>query len=558
MSSKGARKWLATGFVLGLGIAGLANPAPLPGGPIAAQAASAAPAPVLGQSETLMPLSGTVTVRVRGSSDFVALSSALSVPDRSEVDATHGRVSIEVATPTPGQTTTALAYAGRFLLHQDAAAPAETHLTLSQPLPACKTPHHLHSAAKASSKSQHGSKARKLWVADKDGSWGAEGRYVSTTVEGTRWLVADACGHSRVKVAAGIVAVHDRVSNQTVDVAAGHEYVAVGEGGVFLPPPGEVFTGVTGGSASAFGRQTGKHPAIFGYFATWNHSIAAPIAYARGSGGRLLLHISTDIGYGAGAGEGISPGAIATGSSDSYLMQLGEELATSGRPAYIALLPEMNQTNNAYCAFNANGSSRGGANSTSAYRQAWRRAVLIIRGGSVAAINRRLSALRLPALQTTQSVLPVPRVAFLWAPQTAGSPNTAGNAPAAYYPGSAYVDIVGTDFYSAFPNFSGLAHLYAQYPSKRFAFNEWAMWQSGDPGFVDQFFNFVHSHRRIGLLVYNQGLTVNGPFRLSKFPAATREIRRKLATPRYLVYTPEALNFESQEDSAADEAEAAR
>jgi hypothetical protein len=554
--SAGARRWLVTGLALGLGVAGLANPASLPGGPIAALAASAVPTPVLGQSETLTLVSGTVTVRVRGSSGFVSLSGMLSVPDQTEVDATHGRVSIEVATPTPAQTATALAYSGRFLLHQDAAAPAETHLTLSQPL-ACKAPRHVHSAAAASSKSQHASKSRKLWVSDKGGSWGAEGRYVSTTVEGTRWLIADACQRSRVKVAAGIVAVHDLVSKQTVSVSAGHEYVAVEEGGAFLPPPGEVFTGVTGGSASAFGRQTGKHPAIFGYFATWNRSIGAPIAYARGSGGRLLLHISTDVGYGSGASEGISPGAIAAGSSDGYLMQLGQELAASGRPAYIALLPEMNQTNNAYCAFNANGSSRGASNSTSAYRQAWRRAVLIIRGGSVAAINHRLRALRLPAVQSAQSVLPTPRVAFLWAPQTAGSPDTPGNAPAAYYPGSAYVDIVGTDFYSAFPNFSGLAHLYAQYSNKRFAFNEWAMWQSGDPGFVDQFFNFVRSHRRIGLLVYNQGLTVNGPFRLSKFPAATGEIRRRLASPSYLAFAPEEVNLESEEGSTeAEEAEA--
>ena len=46
--------------------------------------------------------------------------------------------------------------------------------------------------------------------------------------------------------------------------------------------------------------------------------------------------------------------------------------------------------------------------------------------------------------------------------------------------------IMGTDFYSAFPNFGGLESLYAAYRSKPFGFNEWAMWKSGDPGFVRQ------------------------------------------------------------------------
>ena len=130
----------------------------------------------------------------------------------------------------------------------------------------------------------------------------------------------------------------------------------------------------------------------------------------------------------------------------------------------------------------------------------------------------------------------------MWAPQTAGTPDTPANAPAPYYPGSAYVDIVGTDFYSAFPNFAGLARLYSAYPTKRFGFNEWGMWLSGDPGFVRSLFAFVGSHQRVGLMVYNQGLNPTGPFRLYRFPAATQELRRLLAPARFLPYTPDAFN----------------
>ena len=65
---------------------------------------------------------------------------------------------------------------------------------------------------------------------------------------------------------------------------------------------------------------------------------------------------------------------------------------------------------------------------------------------------------------------------MLWVPQTEGTPNTAANSAAAYWPGGEYVDWVGTDFYSRFPAFAKLERFYAQYPDKPFVFGEWAMW----------------------------------------------------------------------------------
>jgi hypothetical protein len=41
----------------------------------------------------------------------------------------------------------------------------------------------------------------------------------------------------------------------------------------------------------------------------------------------------------------------------------------------------MDQANNAYCAFNQDGSSRGPSHSTLSFRAAWRRVVLALRGG---------------------------------------------------------------------------------------------------------------------------------------------------------------------------------
>jgi hypothetical protein len=514
--------------------------------PLIGHAEAPAPQPpIVGQREIVTLVAGKALVRVKGDAGFVALSGALSVPDGSEVDASAGRVSVTVATTLPGKTVTALAYGGRFVLHQDATAPGEAHLTLSQPL-ACKAAKPVragHGAQVAGArKRRHDAKARHVWVSEKEGDWGTKGTYVSTTVEGTRWLTSDACGRSTVKVAEGKVLVHDLISNRSVIVTAGHRYVAAEEGSALLPPLGEVLAGVSGGSSSAFAQQVGKHPAVYGYFATWGNSIRSALASARGSHARLLLHISTDVGYGDGAGEVTSPGAIAGGAGDGYLISLGEELAESGRPSYVALLPEMNQANNAYSAFAPSGAARDGSHSTADFRRAWQRSVLIVRGGSVATIDDRLRALNLPSVRTSLQTLPAPRVAFMWAPQTAGTPDIPSNGPAAYYPGSAYVDIVGTDFYSAFPNFTGLAQLYAAYPSKRFGFNEWGMWMNGDPSFVRQLFAFVRTHRRIGLMAYNQGLNPTGPFRLYRFPAATQAIRGSLDPARFLAYTPDAFN----------------
>jgi hypothetical protein len=510
------------------------------------EGAGAAP-PIVGQNEIISLVSGDASVRQRGTTSFIRLTGSRSVPDESEVDATRGRVAVTVAMRTLGQTVTAEAYSGRFIVHQDPLGSAETHLVLSLPLGGCKRPDLPHRAGRARARAAGGqrrrkSSSRRLWVSERGGSWGTNGRYVSTSVEGTRWLTADSCRASRVKVGEGVVRVHDLIHGTTTSVTAGDEYVAAAppeERPGYMPPLGDVLSGETGGDPFAFGQQVGKHVAVFGFFSSWYVEPSGLLSYVQSMRARLLLHISTDVGYGSGAGQEISPRSISMGTSDGHLLHLCSELAMSAEPVYVALLPEMNQANNAYSAFNADGSSRGASNSTAAYRQAWRRTVLILRGGSIAAINQRLHTLRLPALRTTLAHLPQPKVSFMWAPQTAGTPDTPANSPAAYYPGGAYVDIVGTDFYSAFPNFSGLSSLYSAYPSKPFGFNEWAMWQNGNPSFVSQLFAFVRSHQRIALMVYNEGLSANGPFRLKKFPAATAEIRRQLHSWRFLPYPPE-------------------
>jgi hypothetical protein len=162
-----------------------------------------------------------------------------------------------------------------------------------------------------------------------------------------------------------------------------------------------------------------------------------------------------------------------------------------------------------------------------------------VRGGSVADVDRRLRALGMPPVKTGATDLPRPRVAFLWVPQVAGAPDTRANAPRAYWPGGDYVDWVGTDFYSRFPNFTGLERFYREFRGKPFVFGEWAMWGRDDPAFVNRFMGWAGSHRDVRMLMYNQGNRTDGPFRLHRYPRARSVLRARLADSRFAPFAPE-------------------
>jgi hypothetical protein len=303
------------------------------------------------------------------------------------------------------------------------------------------------------------------------------------------------------------------------------------------PTAGDVLTGVSSGSASDFAGEVGKHPAVYGEFVTWGQSIHFAFNDAAAAHSTLMLHISTSQGF--GAHQVITPAGIAAGDGDAYLLSLSELIASHSRPVYIRLFPEMNNANNAYSAYNLDGSSRGASYSTQAFIAAWRRTVVVLRGGPVATIDAHLHALGQPPLHGLDASATVAQspISFVWTPETAGTPAIAGNDPAKYYPGDDYVDWVGTDFYSKFPNFTGLDAFYKQYANKPFAFGEWAIWGGDNPTFVSQFFQWVDQHKRVQMLVYNQGYITNGPFRLNEDPASTRAIRSALVLPRFLAFT---------------------
>ena len=313
-----------------------------------------------------------------------------------------------------------------------------------------------------------------------------------------------------------------------------------------LPPRGKVFHGgtggYTGGHIDSFARTSGRAPAVYQFFFTppWRSAAERDLNWEEGllevaasRGARPMFHLST--ARGGNGGSVVTPGEIARGAGDPYLLALNAMLARFGRPAYLRVMAEMNNWNNPYSAFGRSGRSRSRAHSTRSFRAAWRRIALIVRGGEVAEIDSRLRRLRLPAVRTGATELPQPRVALLWVPFCAGLPHRRGNGPGSYWPGGRYVDWVGTDFFANSPNFPCLTRFYRdrRWRSKPFAFGEWALWGRDDPRFVRRLYRWVASHRRVRMVVYNQGALLKPLLRLR--PDSARELRRHTRSRRYAV-----------------------
>jgi beta-mannanase len=215
-----------------------------------------------------------------------------------------------------------------------------------------------------------------------------------------------------------------------------------------------------------------------------------------------MLGISTGGGEGGGA-ETITSGQIAHGAGDALLVALNQAIAAWGKPIYVRPLAEMNGHWNAYCAFNRDGSARSADHSTAAFRQAFARIYLVVHGGS--RVNQRLRRLKLPPVSAT--LAPNPDVRVIWNPQGYGSPDLPANSAASYYPGDAYVDVVGDDLYDirGKAEWAAAAALYGAHPGKPFSFPEWGLWGIDDPSFVTQMAAFVRTHVRTGLIGYYSG-----------------------------------------------------
>jgi hypothetical protein len=300
----------------------------------------------------------------------------------------------------------------------------------------------------------------------------------------------------------------------------------------YLPPAGTVFQGVATKPVSAYSGVVHKHPAVYQEFVAWGQWLPGITADATANRARLMIEITTAYG----STNRITPQGIASGDGDGWLIGLAQQFAASNNITYVRLMAEMNNCNNPYAADNCDGSSRGSAYSASEFKQAWRRATLIFRGGSVAAIDAELRQLGMPALRTGRATLATPDVAMMWVPMVGGNPDVPGLEPGVYFPGKQWVDWVGTDFYSRYPNWTGLEQFYDDYPDYPFLFGEYAIWDGDNPSWVKTLFSWVGAHQRTQMLIYNDA---SPDFWLSHFPASAAALTQALSSPRFPQYAPE-------------------
>ena len=207
-------------------------------------------------------------------------------------------------------------------------------------------------------------------------------------------------------------------------------------GAAYLPPPGKVFAGVTGGTSIVpFEGMVGHHPPVFERFSVWNANTGWLAVRYSAPHIRLAVALTTAA---ANRRAVISSEGIAHGRSDRFLVAMNQHMAHSGRIVYVRIMGEMNGWWNPYCPYNKNGSFRGKPFSQQFFIEAWRRTVLILRGGPIRKIDRTLHELGMPPITvpiSRSSVLPYPRVAFLWVPDTRGDPQISRNLPRAFWPG---------------------------------------------------------------------------------------------------------------------------
>ncbi|HEV7563179.1 MAG TPA: hypothetical protein VGO24_06715 [Solirubrobacterales bacterium] len=335
--------------------------------------------------------------------------------------------------------------------------------------------------------------------------------------------------------------VHRRVVALALALAA--VFAAPAAAVTLVPPKPDVYLGVSDrGTATEFNEfaaLTGKHPALLQTFHPWGNSLNEAYERWRETGTRPILHISTADDQ--TLAELITPEQIALGAGDDYLLQLNTFFATRGLPAYIRPLGEPNRCLNAWSAVYCDGTQRGGEHTSGWYKQAFRRIAAIVRGGqTLEGIDNTLAEIGLPPLNRTKGEnppsLPAAPVSIIWSPLPGGSPRVKGNFPGNYWPGSRWVDWVGTDFYSEYPVWEDLNRFYLgkQWKGKPVSVTEWAVSGKDEPRFVKQVISWVVKRPRVRMLVYYDGFGAGNKYDLGLYPRTTNTLRKKIRRPTFL------------------------
>jgi hypothetical protein len=310
-----------------------------------------------------------------------------------------------------------------------------------------------------------------------------------------------------------------------------------------VPPKPDVLLGVsdrgTTAEYNAFTELAGKHAALLETFHPWGNNLNEAYERWRETQTRPVLAISTQDDQ--TLAEIITPEQIALGAGDDYLLQINDFFATHNLPAYIRPLGEPNRCLNAWSGVECDGTLKGGEHSAFWYKEAFRRIAAITRGGqTLEGLNATLAEIGLPPLNRTKGenpeALPAAPVSIIWSPLPAGSPRVKGNFPGNYWPGSRWVDWVGTDFYAKYPVWEDLNRFYVgkQWKRKPVAITEWAVQEKDEPRFVKQLVSWIATHKRVQMFNYYQGFGPGNTYELGLYPRTANTFRKKIRRANFL------------------------
>jgi DNA-binding beta-propeller fold protein YncE len=183
--------------------------------------------PVLGVKFEAQP-HGVVFARTSPGGPLVQLSGPVDLHVGSLIDARSGTVTLVMAMPA-GRTQSASVGQGSFTITQPRSQHGLTQIALAgSSFASCPAPGTAHaSAAKPAHKPAKPSHVvRQLWSKDNHGQFQTHGHNSVATVRGTEWITQDRCDGTLTHVLRGVVSVRPHGARHSIDVTAGHSYLA--------------------------------------------------------------------------------------------------------------------------------------------------------------------------------------------------------------------------------------------------------------------------------------------------------------------------------------------
>jgi fibronectin-binding autotransporter adhesin len=178
------------------------------------------PPPVQGKAVNVEPLSGTVLVKLPGTTKFIRLPDAEQVPVGTIVDARKGKVRLFSA-GKGGRVQFADFYEGMFQVLQKAGQALTDLKLVGGSFAGCPKA----SRARAAARRKKTSSVRHLWGSGK-GQFRTQGRYASATIRGTKWLTDDRCDGTLIRVTVGAVTVRDLTLKKSLVLKKPKSYLA--------------------------------------------------------------------------------------------------------------------------------------------------------------------------------------------------------------------------------------------------------------------------------------------------------------------------------------------